>query len=127
MRESDDEPVDMSGYVVDLLGAKYLNGKLDSQSGFGASGWVLLRYWFEVPNRLVVAQVDSQGLAGCDAGSAVALYGCLRQRPIDPKYFTDTSTYERVSLVATQPNNGSQRTAGAHVRGKRSRTTARRR
>ena len=109
----DDASIEMSGFVVQVAGAKYLNGHLTSRPGLEASGWVLFRYWFELPNRLVVVSVESTSLPGCDASSAGALYACLRQPGVDSKVFTDATTYERVSLVSTQPNNGVQRTGAA--------------
>jgi hypothetical protein len=102
----DDASIEMTGFVVQVAGAKYLNGHLMSRPGVEASGWVLFRYWFELPNRLVVVSLDSTSLPGCDASSAGALYACLQQPGVDSKVFADATTYERVSLVSTQPNNG---------------------
>jgi hypothetical protein len=95
-----DEAVEMSGYVVDIVGAKYMNTRVDREPGVVVSGWVLLRYWFEAPNRLVIASVDSRALEGCEAPSAAALYDCLRRHAPDPRYFEDKTTYERVSLTS---------------------------
>jgi hypothetical protein len=109
----EDASIEMTGFVVRVAGAKYLNGHLNSRPGLEASGWVLFRYWFELPNRLVIVSLDSTSLPGCDASSAGALYACLQQLGVDSKVFADATTYERVSLVSTQPNNGVQRTGAA--------------
>ena len=105
--------LEMTGFVVQVAGANYLNGHLTSRPGLEANGWVLLRYWFELPNRLVVVSLDSTNLSGCDANSAEALYACLRQLAADSKVFADATTYERASLVSTQPDHGVQRIGSA--------------
>jgi hypothetical protein len=128
MREPGDQQTsEMPAYVVDVLGAKYLNGRLTDQPGLKATGWVTLRYWFQQPNRLIVAMVGEEAWASCDVNSAAAVYACLREHPPDPKVLETPATYERVSLVTTQPNNGFQRTAGAQVPGRIESTSARRR
>jgi len=107
MSESDDNPgYVMSGFVVDVDGIRYLNGRLEKVTGFRVSGYMLLRYQLEVPDGLVLASVDSDGWAERGVASADGLLRYLQAHRADDTLYSEATHFRRVSLWGrAQPNN----------------------
>ncbi len=104
MWEGDDNvEYEMAGFIVDVGGVRFFNGRLAKRTGSRVSGYILFRYQFEAPDGLVTAFIESNGWVGRGVGSADELFRYMQVHAQDSDLYSGPTHYQRVSSGA-QPD-----------------------
>jgi hypothetical protein len=96
--EKDDSPLELSGYVVDLVGLRVLNARAVRRQAAVVEGYLLFRYELQAPDGLEIWPLESSRWADHGVGSADELFRYLRAHVRDGMLYGEPTLYRRVSL-----------------------------